>query len=310
MTSTPWEGYSSSIQLRPYQQRAMASFQAAVEQPRKRFFYLVAPPGAGKTLLGLLMSEILELPCLSLSPNAAIQAQWLARLQQHWVCLDSALEAFEPHPRCSDRPAKDPQALVSLTYQRIAVRGREGSAHPNVLALYQALREAGVQCVVLDECHHLSSEWGRAVEALCQALAVPFVVGQVLISRRDDGTVRVKWQGVDAEQSERLSAALAELLGPVINQRYLLAEELYAVGSQSIWSRLAGERRTTERVFPVPRMFSRKNNAERFCDTWRALRNQQVKLHHSQSDEGREVAQRSLHGRALEGETAIRTVWS
>ena len=177
MTSTPWEGYSSSIQLRPYQQRAMASFQAAVEQPRKRFFYLVAPPGAGKTLLGLLMSEILELPCLSLSPNAAIQAQWLARLQQHWVCLDSALEAFEPHPRCSDRPAKEPQALVSLTYQRIAVRDREGAVHPNVLALYQALREAGVQCVVLDECHHLSSEWGRAVEALCQALEVPFVVG-------------------------------------------------------------------------------------------------------------------------------------
>ncbi len=155
----------------------MASFQKVLDAGGERLFYLVAPPGAGKTLLGLLMSEALELPTVSLSPNAAIQAQWLSRLKEHWVCLDSTLEAFEPHPRCSDGPAQEPQALVSLTYQRVAVRTRGGEPHPNVTALLSELRQAGVRCVLLDECHHLSNEWGRAVEALNAALGSPFVIG-------------------------------------------------------------------------------------------------------------------------------------
>ena len=134
-------------------------------------------------------------------------------------------------------------------------------------------------------------------------------VCEVITSLRDDGTVRVKWQGVNAEQSERLSAAMAELLGPVISQRYLLVEELVAVETGSFWSRLTSAPSPTERVFPVPRMFARKQSAQRFCATWRELRNSQVSLHHAQSDLGKEVAQRSLRCRALEGETAIRTVW-
>ena len=132
---------------------------------------------------------------------------------------------------------------------------------------------------------------------------------EVITSRRDDGTVRVKWQGVDADQSERLSTALAELLGPVVGQRYLLVEELVTVESGSFWARLAAKPTTTQRIFPVPRMFARKENARRLRTTWQALRTPHVTLHHAQSVEGARFAQRALHRRALEGETAIRTVW-
>ncbi len=179
--NNPWEGYNAGLELRSYQQQAMDRFKSVRAGKQQHAFYLVAPPGAGKTLLGLLMAEALAHPAVCLSPNAAIQGQWLSRLQEHWVCLDSTLEAFAPHPACAEETQTEPQALISLTYQRISVRTGDGEAHPNVLALRQALREGGVRTVVLDECHHLGNEWGRAVEALCEALGEglerPFVIG-------------------------------------------------------------------------------------------------------------------------------------
>ncbi|MGB1495701.1 MAG: DEAD/DEAH box helicase family protein, partial [Candidatus Thalassarchaeaceae archaeon] len=44
---------------------------------------IVAPPGSGKTVLGLyIWSDLVRLPALVLSPNSAIQAQWIARAKE------------------------------------------------------------------------------------------------------------------------------------------------------------------------------------------------------------------------------------
>jgi len=174
---TPWRAYAAGLTLRGYQARALERYRAVRADPATRAFYLVAPPGAGKTLLGLSMAEELALPAVCLSPNAAIQAQWLARLREHWVCVDPDLSELEPAPACSADPGDRPQALVSLTYQRLSVRGEGRRYHDNVYALHTALRDTGVRTVLLDECHHLSAEWGRAAESLCEALEDPFVIG-------------------------------------------------------------------------------------------------------------------------------------
>ncbi|MCW3012909.1 MAG: hypothetical protein JWO02_1, partial [Solirubrobacterales bacterium] len=47
---------------------------------------------------------------------------------------------------------------------------------PSARARLAALREAGVGCVVLDECHHLSGLWGRVVRHVLQELGDPHVV--------------------------------------------------------------------------------------------------------------------------------------
>lgn len=181
MVATPWDGYGCSIIYRGYQERALQAFAEARQAQRSRF-YLVAPPGAGKTLMGLSMAESVGGPAVVLSPNAAIQAQWLSRLREHWVCLDPVLERFDPHPRHAGTVASPastdvPEAVLSLTYQRISVKADTGAYHDNVLALHDALAGRGIGTLILDECHHLGHVWGQAVAALIERLAPRLVVG-------------------------------------------------------------------------------------------------------------------------------------
>ena len=84
-----------------------------------RKLHIVAPPGSGKTVLGLyLWAECVRRPALVLAPNSAIQAQWAARM-----------DLFEVDPTCTNPVSTDPQSpglLTSLTYQAVTLPRREG----------------------------------------------------------------------------------------------------------------------------------------------------------------------------------------
>ena len=75
---------------------------------------IVAPPGSGKTVLGLyIWSDLVRLPTLVLSPNSAIQAQWIAR----------AKELFELDGKDQNigTSSKKDSLLTSLTYQSLTL---------------------------------------------------------------------------------------------------------------------------------------------------------------------------------------------
>src|SRR5260370_14319190 len=55
---------------------ALDAFEKARASGRRRA-YLVLPPGAGKTLIGLEIARRLGNRCLVLGPNTAIQEQWV-----------------------------------------------------------------------------------------------------------------------------------------------------------------------------------------------------------------------------------------
>ena len=61
---------------RRYQSLALEAFERDIEHGR-RCTHIVAPPGSGKTLLGLEIVRRLGRPALVLAPNTAIQGQWL-----------------------------------------------------------------------------------------------------------------------------------------------------------------------------------------------------------------------------------------
>lgn len=85
----------------------------------KRHLHLVAPPGSGKTVIGLcLWAELARCPALVLSPNSAIQAQWVAKLD-HFAVADG------PPPHASLNP-EEPGLFTSLTYQSITLPRRGG----------------------------------------------------------------------------------------------------------------------------------------------------------------------------------------
>ena len=108
-------------QLRPSQLQVR---DVAREQLAKgeRQLHIVAPPGSGKTVVGLyLWAELIRRPALVLSPNSAIQSQWAAR-------TDLFDADITPSMMVSTDPA-EPKLLTSLTYQAVTLprRGTTGS---------------------------------------------------------------------------------------------------------------------------------------------------------------------------------------
>jgi superfamily II DNA or RNA helicase len=68
-------------QWRHYQKLALAAFQRDVDHGRRRT-HIVAPPGSGKTLLGVEIVRRLAAPALVLVPNTAVQEQWLKAVRR------------------------------------------------------------------------------------------------------------------------------------------------------------------------------------------------------------------------------------
>ena len=100
--------------LRPSQAEVVAIAQKKLAEGARRL-HIVAPPGSGKTVLGLyLWAACIRRPALVLSPNSAIQAQWAAKC-----------ELFDGAGDCLiSTDSQAPGLLTSLTYQAITIPGR------------------------------------------------------------------------------------------------------------------------------------------------------------------------------------------
>lgn len=84
----------------------------------KRQLHIVAPPGSGKTVLGLyLWAECIRQPCLVLSPNSAIQSQWAARTDLFQFPSD--------RQGLISTDSQHPNLLTSLTYQSVTLPARK-----------------------------------------------------------------------------------------------------------------------------------------------------------------------------------------
>ena len=103
--------------LRPSQDAACKVIIPQLESGATRL-HIVAPPGSGKTILGLYVwADLVKKPALVLSPNSAIQAQWAARTSL--FDLDGKDDFISTDP-------KNPGLLTSLTYQSITAPGKGG----------------------------------------------------------------------------------------------------------------------------------------------------------------------------------------
>ena len=106
-------------ELRPSQKEVVEIARKKLDEGKKRL-HIVAPPGSGKTVLGLyLWAECISQPAVVLSPNSAIQAQWAARTD---------LFVFDPeqpqHPEVFNWVSTEPEtpsSLTSLTYQSVTM---------------------------------------------------------------------------------------------------------------------------------------------------------------------------------------------
>ena len=101
--------------LRPSQRDVAKIAREQLERGERRL-HIVAPPGSGKTVVGLyLWAECVRQPALVLSPNSAIQAQWAAR-----TSLFKRRDEADLSPDISTS-SKEPGLLTSLTYQSVTM---------------------------------------------------------------------------------------------------------------------------------------------------------------------------------------------
>jgi superfamily II DNA or RNA helicase len=178
--SSPAAGVGAPpVPLRRHQAEALAAVDSAVSAGRSRA-WVVLPPGAGKTYVGLEVVRRLDRPAVVFGPNTAIQGQWVTT----WA-------SYRPTPTAmgTDRALDAP--ISALTYQSLATfdpsADPDGSTsepsslldrlHPNGTALVTRLRELGPITIVLDECHHLLEVWGRLLADVLDDLPEAFVLG-------------------------------------------------------------------------------------------------------------------------------------
>jgi len=101
---------------RHYQELAFAAFDTDRMAERGRT-HLVAPPGSGKTVMGIEIVRRLGRPALVLVPNQAVQAQWVAAIRR--------CDAEDGHVT-TDPAAEAP--VVVLTYQALCRLDDPGAA--------------------------------------------------------------------------------------------------------------------------------------------------------------------------------------
>ncbi len=128
--------------LRPAQDAAAKVMRAQLKRGERRL-HIVAPPGSGKTVLGLYAwAHLVRRPAVVLSPTSAIQSQWSARL--------SLFDLAGHGHRVSDDPHA-PGVFTSLTYQSISRPAQTGDLDDDAIETWcERLMDAG-EATSLDE---------------------------------------------------------------------------------------------------------------------------------------------------------------
>jgi superfamily II DNA or RNA helicase len=217
---------------RTYQRRVLDGLDKYLQD---HCLHVVAAPGSGKTVLGLEVVRRLNKPTLILSPTLTIRDQWIDR----FISLFIPLGARRPPWISTD--IRHPAFLTVATYQALhcALVGREGieeedheEVHSNgakapvpcedvapktngaAAELIEVLSTAKVKTVVVDEAHHLRSEWWRTLTAVIHSLDRPTVVALTATPPYD--VLPSEWERYE------------ELCGPVSAE--ISAPELVATG--------------------------------------------------------------------------------
>jgi hypothetical protein len=188
---------------RPYQARVLAELSTHLADDR---LHVIAPPGSGKTVLGLETLLRLNRPALVLSPTRTIRDQWVDRFVQlflpapyprpDWISTDprrpgllTAITYQALHRLHADESAEEtdpPEEPVELSGESDAddsdedeeETDRESKTRSRATSdsAFGGLRRAGVRTLVVDEAHHLRNAWWRSLTALHECLDRPSVV--------------------------------------------------------------------------------------------------------------------------------------
>lgn len=176
MTKFPG-GIKFKYEWRKYQARVLNELDRYLSDGS---LHVVAPPGSGKTVLGLEVMLRLNRPTLVLAPSLAIRDQWVDRFRQlflqtgqrpDWISCDIRKPAFMTV--CTYQGLHAAMHHLDEATGQNPAKKRSASTAKDII---DELKRLGVNTVILDEAHHLKNEWWNTLERLKRQLS-PKIVG-------------------------------------------------------------------------------------------------------------------------------------
>lgn len=145
--------------------------------------HIVAAPGSGKTTLGIELINRIGKPALVFAPTITIREQWVARISEAFL-----KDGLKPEDYLS-QDLKDLRLIIVSTYQSLHSamnhkKGKETEKYEDTddkspvletevdysdYDLVAEVKKNHIGILCLDECHHLRSEWWKALETFKNA---------------------------------------------------------------------------------------------------------------------------------------------
>lgn len=169
---------------RKYQQRVINELENHLSDDH---LHIIAPPGSGKTILGLEVAIRLNKPTLILAPTIAIRNQWIQRFCE--LFLQESIT-----PDWISRDIRNPKFITVVTYQglhaacnNLRIKEEENEEDiedveeeiPTNLELetiVKKLKSQKIKTIVVDEAHHLKNEWWQTLTKVKEGIK-PIIVG-------------------------------------------------------------------------------------------------------------------------------------
>lgn len=114
--------------------------------------HVVAPPGSGKTILGIEIMRQVGRKTLVLAPTLTVRNQWESRLQSFFM-KDELFEDFS-------FDLSKPKAVTFSTYQSLHSFYKR---FETLEEYYKFFEKEKIEVIVLDEAHHLKNEWWKCL---------------------------------------------------------------------------------------------------------------------------------------------------
>ena len=142
---------------RSYQQRVLDELEYHLDDNKLN---VVAAPGAGKTTLGIEVILRLKNPAFILAPTITIKNQWKQRILDNFLPSDFNSDLISTDIKSiSEITVSTYQGLHSL-YKNIEEREK----------FIKQLKDLNINTLVLDEAHHLRTEWWATLNSLYKEL--------------------------------------------------------------------------------------------------------------------------------------------
>jgi len=167
---------------RSYQQRVLDELSTHLDD---NHLHIIAPPGSGKTVLGLEVALRLNKPTLIFAPTIAIRNQWVDRFVELFLQVDKV-------PEWISFDIKNPKFLTVSTYQGLhAAFHQKEDAEKKVNEIINRLKQQEIGTIVVDEAHHLQKAWWQSLILIKNSLNTT-VVGLTATPPYD--VSRAEWQ--------------------------------------------------------------------------------------------------------------------